>query len=61
MLYYVLLYSKVNQPYMNKCPLFFGFPSHLSHHRALSGVTYAIQLVLISYLFYTPLCLLFSH
>ena len=35
-----------------KYPLFFGFPSHLGHHRALSRVPCAIWLVLISYLFY---------
>ena len=34
-------------------PSFFGFPSHLGHHRALSSVPCAIQQVLISYLFYT--------
>ena len=49
-----LLYSKVNQLYVYTYPLFFGFPSHLGHHRALlSGVPCAIQQVLISYLFYT--------
>ena len=31
-----LLYSKVNQLYAYICPLCFGFPSHLGHHRALS-------------------------
>ena len=34
-------------------PLFFGFPSHLGHHRALRKVPCAIQQVLIGYLFYT--------
>ena len=34
-------------------PLFFGFLSHLGHHRALSRVSCAIQQVLISYLLYT--------
>ena len=29
-----LLYSKVNQLYIYMYPLFFGFPSHLGHHRA---------------------------
>ena len=48
-----LLYSKVNQLYVFIHPLFFGFPSHLGHHRALSRVPWAIQQVLISYLFYT--------
>ena len=40
------LYSKVNQPYTYVDPLFFGFPSHLGHQRALSRVTCAIQWVL---------------
>ena len=31
---------------------FFGFPSHLCHHRALSRSPCAIQYLLISYLFY---------
>ena len=53
MLYQFLLYSKVNQLYIYIYPLFFGFPSHLGHHRALSRVPCAIQQVLISYLFYT--------
>ena len=48
MLYYFLLYSKVNQLYIYICPLFLKFPSHLGNHRALSRVPY----VLISYLFY---------
>ena len=34
-------------------PLFFGFPSPLGHHRALSSVPCALQQVLTSYLFYT--------
>ena len=38
-----LLYSKVNQLYIYIYPLFFGFPSHLGHHRALSRVPCAIQ------------------
>ena len=33
--------------------LFFGFPSHLGHHRALDGVPCTIWLILTSYLFYT--------
>ena len=33
-------------------PSFFGFPSHLRHHRSLSRVPRAIQSILISYLFY---------
>ena len=36
-----LLYRKVNQQYIH--PLFFGFPSHLDHHRALSRFLWAIQ------------------
>ena len=35
MLCYFLLY-KVNQSPIYMCPLIFGFPSHLGHHRALS-------------------------
>ena len=31
----------------------FGLPSHLAHHSALSRAPWAIQCVLISYLFYT--------
>ena len=38
-----LLYSKVNQSYVYIYPLFFRFPSHLGHHRALSRVPCAIQ------------------
>ena len=49
----LLLYSKLNQLYLYIYPLFFGFPSHLSHYRALSRVPCAIQYVLISCLFYT--------
>ena len=30
-----LLYSKVKQLYVFLCPLFFGFPSHSGHHRAV--------------------------
>ena len=41
--------------YIHIYPISFRFPSHLGHHRALSRVPCAIQLVLISYLliFYT--------
>ena len=38
-----LLYCKVNQSYVYTYPLFFRFPSHLVHHRALSRVPCAIQ------------------
>ena len=31
------------------CPLFFRFPSHLCHHRALSRVPFAIQYMLLCY------------
>ena len=48
-----ILYSKVNQLCVYIYPLFFGFPSHLGYHRALSRVPCVIQQVLISYLFYT--------
>ena len=47
------LYHKVNQLYVYIHPLFFGFPFHSGHHRALSGVPYAIQQALGSYLSYT--------
>ena len=50
-LYLFPLYTKMNQPYMYVYPLPFGFPSHLSHHSALSRVPWAIQSVPISYLF----------
>ena len=60
MLCQFLLYSKVNQLYVYIYPLFFGFPSHLGHHRVLSGVSCAIQQVLISYLFYTQQCMYVS-
>ena len=48
-----LPYSKVNQLYVYIYPLFFAFPYHLGHNRALRRVLCAIQEVLISYLFYT--------
>ena len=48
LLCHFLLYSKVNQLYVYIYPLFFGFPSHLDHHRALSRVPCAIQYVLIT-------------
>ena len=52
-----LVYSKVDQLCVYIYPFFFGFPSHLGHHRALSRVPSAIQQVLISYLFYTQWCI----
>ena len=39
MLCYFLLYSKMNQLYVYKYPIFKKFPSHLGHYRALSRVT----------------------
>ena len=39
---------QVSQLYIYTQTLFLGFPSHLSHHRALSRVPCTIQLVLIS-------------
>ena len=39
----------MNQLYIYIYPLFFGCPSHLGHHSALSRVPCAIQYVLISY------------
>ena len=44
MLCWFLLYSKVNQLYIYKYPLFFGFPSYLGHRRVMSRVPCAIQL-----------------
>ena len=43
MLCQFLLYSEGNQLHVYIHPLFFGFPSHLSHHRSLSRVPCAIQ------------------
>ena len=43
MLGWFLPYSEVNQLHVYIYPLFFGFPAHLGHHRALSGVPRAIQ------------------
>ena len=34
-------------------PLFFGFPPHLGHHRALSTGPCVVEQALISYLLYT--------
>ena len=45
-------YTAVKQLYVYIYPLFFGFPSHLGHHRALGKVPCALQQIL-SYLFYT--------
>ena len=42
-------------------PLFFGFHSHLGHHRALSRVPCAIQKVLISYLINPDICFIQIH
>ena len=46
------LHIKVNHLYIHIQPLFFGFPSHLDHHRAVNRVPCDAQ-VLTSYLFYT--------
>ena len=46
-----LLHSKVNQLHIH--PLYSRFPSHLGHHRALSGAPCPVQQALVSYLFYT--------
>ena len=49
-----LLYGKwIRSICISIYPHSFGFPSHLGYHRALSRVPSAIQLVLISYLFFT--------
>ena len=57
LLYNIVLVSVVQKSKSAVCilisPLFFGFPSHLGHHRALSRVPCSAQYVLISYLFYT--------
>ena len=45
LLYNVVLVSTdstVSPLYIYMCPLFFGFPSHLGHHRVLSIVPRAI-------------------
>ena len=47
---YFLLCSKVNPLPVYIQPLFFGFPSHLGHHRAESRVPCAAQLVLDIYI-----------
>ena len=39
--------------YMHVHIIVFEFPSYLDRYRVLSGVPYAIQQVLISFLFYT--------
>ena len=54
LLYDVVLVSTVPQSdhlYMYKYAPFFGFPSHLGHHRALSSVPWAMQQVHTSYLY----------
>ena len=54
-LLYNVLVSIVQQSKLAICmhiPVFFGFPSHLGHHRALSGVPWATQQIHVSYLFY---------
>ena len=43
MLCQLLLYDKVNQLSVYIYPLFFGFPSHSGHHRALRRVPWATQ------------------
>ena len=51
----ILLVSTVWQCESTICihtPLWFSFPSHLGHHRALSRVPCAVQQVLMIYLFY---------
>ena len=53
MLCWFLRYSTVNQLYVYICLFFFGFPSHLDHHRTLIRVPCVIQQALISHLFYS--------
>ena len=52
------VYSKVNQLYIYRYPvfLFLRFFSHIGHYRVLSRVPCAIQQVLISYLLYIQQC-----
>ena len=40
MLFYFLLYTKVNQLYVHMYLLFFKFFSHIGHYRVLSRVSY---------------------
>ena len=47
----VKVYSKMNLLYIHIYPLFFRSFSHIGYYRILSIVPYAIQWVLISYLF----------
>ena len=42
------LYSKVKGLYVYACPIFFGFPSHLHHQRALRRAPCAVQQALSS-------------
>ena len=37
-----LVYSRVDQLYVYIYPFFFGFPSYLGHHRALSSLCYTV-------------------
>ena len=66
LLYDVVLVSTVQQSKSAICihilpaPHFFGFSSHLGHHRALRRVLCATQSVLFSYLFYTQQCIYVS-
>ena len=59
--YNVVLVSTVqyndSATYIHIHPLFFGFPSHLGHHRALGTAPCAVQQVLISFLFSTQWCI----
>ena len=55
LLYHVVLVSAVlavSQLYVYTYSVFFGFPSHLGHHRSLSRIPCAAQYVLISRLLY---------
>ena len=55
MLCQFLLYSKVNQLYICRNLVIFGFPSLIGHHRALSSFLCCVQ-VLTSYPFHTQQC-----
>ena len=54
MLYYFLLYSKVNQLYIYIYPLSFRFFSHIGYYRVLSRVPCAIsRSLLVTYFIYS--------
>ena len=56
MLYQFQAYCKVNYLYIYIYPFFFRFLSHIGHYQVLSRVPWAMQQVLIRYLFYIEYC-----